>query len=87
MIRARSQSQLDERAGIRNSLILPSMIALKAPHGFLAGLIPSSAGFPAEIVLVDERFLNSLRALGIDLLLSANFLGFLAPLGRSTRLC
>ena len=87
MIRARAQSELDERAGIGNSLVLPSMIALKAPHGLLAGLIPSSARFPAEIVLPNERFLNSLCALRINLLLSPNFLGFLPSLGRSAFLC
>jgi hypothetical protein len=86
MIFTGSQSQLDQRAGIRDRLVLPSIVLLVAAHGLFARLIPLAARFALEIVLTDEGFLDGLSALGIDFLLSANFL--LAPFGRSsTGLC
>jgi hypothetical protein len=57
---------------------LPSMICLVLAHGIFAGLVPGTAGCPAHVVFADESFLNRLRPLRIDLLLTARLRRFLS---------
>ena len=48
------------------------MIRLKLAHGFFAGLVPATSGLiRTEIVLANQRLLNFLCAIGINLLLAA----------------
>lgn len=69
MIVTRPQTQADEGAGVGHSLRLPSMVGLVTPHGIFAGLVPRSCCGAAQVVLPDQRLLDLLRALWIDLLL------------------
>ena len=71
MILARTKSETDQRARIRDLLALPSVIGLVLAHGIFAGLVPGSGGLALQIVLPDQSFLDRLRALGVNLLLSA----------------
>ncbi len=77
MIFARPKAEFDQSARVGDGLALPSVIGLEAAHGGFAGVIPRSGGFSGQIMLTDQRFLNGLRALGIDLLLATNFRRFL----------
>ena len=72
MVVARAQTQADQRAGVRHSLRLPAVIGLVAAHGVFAGLVPGLASLAAQVVLANQRFLNFLRAFGIDLLLTSS---------------
>ena len=70
MIVTRSQAKADERSRIWDRLRLPPMIGLILAHCIFAGLVPGSGGFAAQIMFADQRFLNGLRPLRIDLLLA-----------------
>jgi hypothetical protein len=70
MIVARPQAQADQRARIGYGLRLPSVIGLIAPHGLFTGLIPGSSRFARHIVFANQRFLDRLRPLGLNLLLA-----------------
>jgi len=70
MIVTRSQTQADEGAGVRHRFRLPSMVGLVMPHGIFARLIPCSRRRAGQVMLADQRLLDLLRALRIDLLLS-----------------
>lgn len=76
MIVARPEAEFDQSARIGNLFRLPTLIALIAPHGVFAGLIPLAAGGSAQVVLADERLLNRARPFRIDLLLAAKTFGF-----------
>lgn len=71
MIVARTQPEADQSARIGHGFRLPAVIGLVAPHGVFAGLIPIAGCVGAKVVLADQRFLNCLRTLGINLLLAA----------------
>ena len=70
MIFTRSQPQLDECSRVGHGLVLPSVIGLIPPHGFLARLIPFPGRLALQVMLADERFLDCLCAFRINLLLS-----------------
>jgi len=70
MVVARSQPQADQCARIRHCLRLPAVIGLIAAHGVFAGLVPVSGRFAAQVMLANQRFLNLLHPLGINLLLA-----------------
>lgn len=46
------------------------MIRLIPAHGLFAGLVPTAVSFPGQVMLADERFLDSLGPLGINFLLA-----------------
>ena len=73
MIFAWSESEFDQSAGIWNGLVLPSIVGLITPHRRFALGIPCPRWLSAQIVLANERFLDFLCALGIDLLLASKF--------------
>ena len=66
----RPQAKLNQRSRIRQHLGLPAMIFLVTAHGFLRTAIPASIGFTAQVVLLDERFLDLACAVGIDAVLA-----------------
>jgi hypothetical protein len=78
MVLARSQTQFDQRARVRHRLALPAVICLVAAHGLFARLIPGACRFSAHVMLADEGFLNRLRPLGVDFLLSTHTGGLLS---------
>ncbi len=67
-----SQAQFDEGPRVGHCLRLPAMVGLIAAQGIFRSLSPFAGGFASEIVLADQRFLNGLRAIGVNLLLSAH---------------
>jgi len=71
MIVVRAESQLDEGARIGHGLALPTVIRLELAKGGFGRSIPFAAGQPAHVVLTDERFLDLMGALSIDLLLTS----------------
>ena len=71
MVLARAQTQLDQRARVGHRLTLPAVVGLVTAHGLFAGLVPRSRGFSLQVVFANQRFLNGLGSLGIDLLLAA----------------
>ena len=71
MIFAGAQSQLDQCAGIRNGLALPAVVGLKAAHGGFAVGVPCAGRFSGEVVLADQSFLDGLRPVRSNNLLSA----------------
>ncbi len=73
MIFAGPQAQFDERPGIRNRLALPAVVRLITAHRRFTLLVPCAARFPAEIMLADQRFLDGLCALRVNLLLAPRF--------------
>lgn len=83
MVVARPQPQADQRARVGHGLRLPAVICLIAPHGIFTGLIPRTGRFAGHIMLAYQRFLDSLRPLGIDFLLSPRCLLFFAALART----
>ncbi len=80
VIVAGTEAKADERSRIRYRLRLPPMVGLITAHGVFAGLIPRSRGLSGHIMFADQRFLDRLRALRINLLLAASnlLLGILA---------
>jgi hypothetical protein len=48
------------------------VIGLVAAHGVFTGLVPGSDSLAAQVVLANQSFLNFLRPLGIDLLLTSS---------------
>lgn len=83
MIVVRPQPQADQGARIGHRLRLPAVIGLISPHRLFAGLIPFTGGFAGQVVLANQRFLDRLRPLPIDLLLSPCGRLFLAALARA----
>jgi len=72
MFLAWAQPKTDQGARIGNGLALPAMVRLIFAHGIFAGLVPASGGLAfIEIVLADQRLLNFLGAIGINLLLAS----------------
>ena len=69
----RPQAEVDQGAGVRDGLVLPSVIRLVAAHGGLGCVVPFSRGLAIQVMLANERFLNLLRAPGVDGGLSAPF--------------
>jgi hypothetical protein len=47
------------------------VVGLISAQGIFRGLRPLAGGFAAEVVLADQRFLNGLRAIGVNFLLAA----------------
>src|SRR5258706_7667213 len=82
MVMARPEPQAEQRARVGHSLRWPAMIGLIAPHGVFTGLIPGSARLAAQVVLANQRFLDRLCALGINLLLAPRGRLSLAVLAR-----
>lgn len=78
MIMARSQSQADQSSRIGNGLRLPAMVRLIAAHGGFTRFVPGSRRFSAQVMLANQGFLNFLRPLGIDFLLTPRHLLALA---------
>ena len=80
MIFARTQSQLDQSARVGNGLVLPAVVRLELAQRVFGGRVPFSGRLAAQVMLLDERFLNLLGALGINLLLPTlgRLFGFLA---------
>jgi len=72
MVVTRTQPKANQRTRIGHRLRLPAVIGLIAPHRIFAGLIPGSGRFAAEVVLADQRFLDRLCPLGVDLLLASH---------------
>ena len=70
MIIARTEPEADESARVRNFLRLPSVVGLIAAHGVFAGLVPGSRRVAGHVMFADQRFLNRLRPLRINLLLA-----------------
>jgi len=71
MIFAWAQAKIDKSAGIGNGLALPAVIRLKLAHGFFAGLIPAPGRLiRTQIVLTNQRLLNFLCAIRVNLLLA-----------------
>src|SRR5512141_911113 len=64
------ESQLDEGAGIGQSLGLPAVVPLVLHQGFPGGVVPDAGGLAGEIALTDERGLDLAGAVGLDGLLS-----------------
>jgi hypothetical protein len=100
MVVARAQPQADQRTRIGHRFRLPAMIRLIAAHSVFAGLVPGSGRFAAQVMFANQRFLNFLRPLRIDLLLAPRSRFFLTSLvragalraafvgrGRSVRFC
>jgi hypothetical protein len=83
MILIWSQAQADQSASIRNRLRLPAMIRLIFPHCVFAGLIPGSGRFAAQIVLANQSFLDRLRSLRLNLLLTLCLRGLLTSFART----
>ncbi len=71
VIVARSQPEFDQGARVGHGLRLPAVVGLIAAQGILCGLGPFAGSLAAEIVLANQRFLNGLRAIGVDFLLAA----------------
>jgi len=71
------QAELDESSRVWNLFGLPAMIALVAPHGLFALVIPVASGLAAQIVFADQSFLDGSRSLRIDLFLPAHACDFL----------
>lgn len=71
MIVVRSETQADEGAGIWHGFRLPTMVGLITAHRVFAGLIPGSFSFRTQVMFPDQRLLDLLRTLRIDLLLAA----------------
>ncbi len=72
------EAKLDERARVGDSLVLPAVVGLEAAESVFGGGIPLSGGRTAQVVLADQSFLYLMRAFGIDLLLTTDFLRSLA---------
>jgi hypothetical protein len=83
MVVARAEPQADQRTRIGHRFLLPAVIRLIAAHGLFAGLVPGSGRFATQVMFANERFLNLLRPLRIDLLLAPRSRFFLAPLVRA----
>ena len=80
MVVAWPQPQADQSARIGHRFRLPAVVGLIAAHGIFAGLVPGSGRFAAQVMFANQRFLNLLRPLGIDLLLAArNRFSFASP--------
>ncbi len=73
-----SQAQLDQRPRVGHRLALPAVIRLVAAHGLFAGLVPRARGFPAQVMLADQGFLNGLGSFGVDFLLAPRLRRLLA---------
>ena len=71
MIVARPESEFDEGARVGNRFILPAIVALEFSQRVFGGRVPFSGRLAAQVMLLDQRFLDLLGALGINLLLSA----------------
>ena len=70
MVVAWPQSQADQSARIGYRFRLPAVVGLIAAHGIFAGLVPRSGRFAAQVMFANQRFLNLLRPLRINLLLA-----------------
>ncbi len=70
MVMGWPQPQADQSARVRDGLRLPAVIGLIAPHGLFTGLIPPASRFAAQVVLPYQRFLDGLRPLRVNLLLT-----------------
>jgi len=70
VIMAWPQTQADQCARIGDRLRLPAVIGLIVAHGVFAGLVPGSGRLAAQVMFANQRFLNLLRPLRINLLLA-----------------
>src|SRR3954467_12474431 len=66
----RSQSQLDQRAGVRNDFRLPTVVALQLGQRSFGSGVHVAGGLSVQVVLADESFLNLTGALVVDRLLA-----------------
>ncbi len=64
-----TQPELDQGACIGNCLALPSIVRLVFLKSLLGSIVPFPGRIAVEVMLTDQRFLNLLCPLGIDLLL------------------
>jgi hypothetical protein len=69
VIVAGPEAEFDQRARVGDSLVLPAIVGLESPQGVFRGGIPFSGRLAAEVVLTNERFLDLVSAVGINLLL------------------
>ena len=73
-----SEAEFDKRARVGHGLVLPAIVGLEMPQRVLSRGIPLPSRHAGHVMLANQSFLDLMRALGIDLLLAANFLGALA---------
>jgi len=77
---ARPQAEADQSPRIRHGFRLPPVVGLVAAHRIFTGLIAGAGRFAGHIMLANQRFLNRLRPLWLDLLLATRSGFFLAAL-------
>ena len=66
----RSKSELDQRAGVGNYFVLPTLVGLELAHGRLGSVVPDACRLAVEVVLADQCFLDLAGTVAGNLLLS-----------------